>query len=309
VCSVLLLTDGLDSSSVSRIKSMEFIEGCSVHCFGFGKDHDAGVLSTIAETAHGTFSFIEKIDTVGPAFATCLGGLLTIVAQNIQVKIETDEQTKVEKVLSHYEHETDKTVTLIRLPDIFAEESRDLLFSFHVSKLKTPQSECCIATASVSYADPKSRGRISLPRVKFFLNRPDSVTAEDKAAVNVILDEQRNRIDTADAIADAISKADKHNYKDAQESLANAINRIESSASSKNNLCKGLMKDLEDCKSRCTESKFKQGGLAFAKSNQMKHKQQRAVYKDEADDEIGAYETSAQTKQKTSYKVYKNSLA
>ena len=35
-----------------------------VHTFGFGSDHDAGAMHTIAEETGGVFSFVEAEDTV-----------------------------------------------------------------------------------------------------------------------------------------------------------------------------------------------------------------------------------------------------
>jgi hypothetical protein len=44
IASVLLLTDGQDAGSLNMLDSvMRDLPSCSIHCFGFGSDHDAKV--------------------------------------------------------------------------------------------------------------------------------------------------------------------------------------------------------------------------------------------------------------------------
>jgi hypothetical protein len=66
----LLLTDGQDGSALSRLDTvMRDLPNCSIHTFGFGVDHDVKVLTSIAERVKGTFTFVETLNTVAPAFA------------------------------------------------------------------------------------------------------------------------------------------------------------------------------------------------------------------------------------------------
>merc|ERR1711918_321220 len=62
VASILLLTDGQDGSTRGQLPGLiarAQRASCTVYAFGFGRDHDAGLLSELAEQAHTPFSFIE----------------------------------------------------------------------------------------------------------------------------------------------------------------------------------------------------------------------------------------------------------
>lgn len=86
--------------------------------------------------AGGTFTFIENINVVSEAFATCLGGLLSVVAQNIQVNIQPCGQHTITAVHSHFAKSTHPDgTTCIKVPDLYAEEKRDLMFSVKLPEI------------------------------------------------------------------------------------------------------------------------------------------------------------------------------
>lgn len=60
----------------------------SVFTFGFGSAPDANMLSKIAEMGNGLYYAIEAAEAIPAAFADCLGGLLSVCAENMRVKIE-----------------------------------------------------------------------------------------------------------------------------------------------------------------------------------------------------------------------------
>lgn len=72
---VLLLTDGLDSGGKADYSTVLSKFNGPVHAFGFGADHDARLLGEIASSTGGTFQYIESLQTIGDAFAVCLGTL------------------------------------------------------------------------------------------------------------------------------------------------------------------------------------------------------------------------------------------
>ncbi len=49
--------------------------------FGFGADHDASLLRSIADRGRGSFAYIDTPEAVCPAFGAFLGNAFTIVAQ------------------------------------------------------------------------------------------------------------------------------------------------------------------------------------------------------------------------------------
>jgi hypothetical protein len=98
--SVFLLSDGLDSGADARItqtlnsdikllKSSAF----SVHTFGYGSDHDPKLMKNIADLRDGNFFFIEKYETLDEAVANCMGGLFSVIAEEINITIKSELKT------------------------------------------------------------------------------------------------------------------------------------------------------------------------------------------------------------------------
>ncbi|KAI5080818.1 hypothetical protein GOP47_0004001 [Adiantum capillus-veneris] len=55
--------------------------------FGFGSNHDASIMHVIGEVSGGTFSFIQADGRVQDAFAQCIGGLLSVLAQDVELNV------------------------------------------------------------------------------------------------------------------------------------------------------------------------------------------------------------------------------
>ena len=53
---------------------------------GMGGEHDASMLRAIADAGSGLFYYINNVDCIPDSFCDCLGGLLSVSAQVINVK-------------------------------------------------------------------------------------------------------------------------------------------------------------------------------------------------------------------------------
>jgi hypothetical protein len=140
---------------------------------------------------------------------------------------------------------------------------------------------------------------------------------------------QRNRILAADAIEEAMRLSDRSDFQNARTTIQKAVDTIQSSVSKDNILCQGLLTDLRECMNRFRDThSYNQGtwqralfvkcvllnsfffcslgGLAFAKSAQMQHKQQRAVASPNMQ---SCYTTSNQMTQQSNVISYKSKKA
>jgi hypothetical protein len=96
VTRVILLSDGQDNQSgVGRnhqylvpplFRDADNRPG-PMHTFGFGIDHDAVAMHTIAEVACGTFAFVENQKVIQDSFAQCIGGLLSVAVQDARLAV------------------------------------------------------------------------------------------------------------------------------------------------------------------------------------------------------------------------------
>jgi uncharacterized protein YegL len=158
VTAVLLLSDGQDgrarTAAAPYIQDVIVPQGASLHCFGFGADHDAALLQGLAEDGNGTFAYIEDVDTVYEAFGVCLGGLMSVAAQNITLTltIPDGEATTLAAVHTAYAHQlaSDGRRATVTLPDMFWGEARDVLLEVQLSALPGVRRQVCLA-ASMAY--------------------------------------------------------------------------------------------------------------------------------------------------------------
>lgn len=94
--SIFLLSDGIDGGAdqkverninqrIDLLKSSAF----SVHTFGYGSDHDPKLMKNIANVRDGNFFYIDKLETLDEAFANCLGGLFSVIAEEVIITIKS----------------------------------------------------------------------------------------------------------------------------------------------------------------------------------------------------------------------------
>jgi secreted protein with Ig-like and vWFA domain len=93
---VVLLTDGVDDNQWSAkdralvaIEKIKVPREYSIHTFGYGADHNSEILNAISDAKNGGFYFVEKFDSIAQAFANCLGEVVSVVFDSIQVTLET----------------------------------------------------------------------------------------------------------------------------------------------------------------------------------------------------------------------------
>jgi len=77
-------------------KEKQQFSGFRLHTFGYGTDHNQSLLEGLAEHFEGMYHFVEHEEMIKAVFASCLGGLLSTVAQDIKLKIpDIREQQKL----------------------------------------------------------------------------------------------------------------------------------------------------------------------------------------------------------------------
>jgi len=112
---------------------------CTINTFGFGQGHNESLLSAIAEFGRGMYTFIENTEMIADVFAQCLGGLVSIVAQEIEIRFKIINNVKINKCLSDaYKMQVIKPNEeyIIHISDIQSEERRDLIWDLQLPKLK-----------------------------------------------------------------------------------------------------------------------------------------------------------------------------
>lgn len=142
VKTVLLMTDGQANNGLRSSDEMVPVltnllkdSGIALHTFGYGSDHDSDFLRKISTVGNGSYYFVEGVDDIRSAFGDCLGGMLSVVAQNLEVDLEPLNGATITKV--HHKNAV-KVGNNFKVPfaDLYGEEQRDVIVSM---KLKSGQ--------------------------------------------------------------------------------------------------------------------------------------------------------------------------
>ncbi len=307
VASVLLFTDGLANYGLTKadaiVNGMNSIINnnvkatVSVHTFGFGTDHDATMLRQISEAASGMYYYIQKVQEIPEAFASCLGGLLSVVAQNISITFEALGNTTITSLLSNqYKHTQTKPQKAFELTlgDIYSEEKKNLLLKLQVQATAATTSDPTIKI-TLSYFNILNS---SLRKFEYYaeLQRPEILT--EKPSPNYELDKQRNRLISTEALDAGRKLGDAGNLEQARKVLQDAITRIQQSASATDSFSQALVLDLQNVLSTMRDrEEFRSVGTKLANNYW------QANYSERATHVASAAQTSYENRSKKAYKA------
>jgi len=252
--SVLLFTDGQADSKTGVVElikpSLLDIKGsCTIQTFGYGTDHDANFLRSIAETAQGEYYFLEKPDDIPDSFADALGGLLSVVAQNISLEIQPcSPNVTIKRILSTFPSSKTENGWKVSIPDLFGEESRDILVEIETQQ--SVESHQNLLVSSLSYFNVLSSTMETSPNHITVIERP---TISTPASASEIVDQQRNRVLCAEALTNSRLLADSGKLEAARELLTRTIELLAASPTAKTSETAQLIADLTEAKSLMKE--------------------------------------------------------
>lgn len=125
---VILFTDGMANIDVTGRDLLSFskeLSGkASISTFGFGHDCDQELLADIANACGGNFAFIDSPDAALSAFARELGGLMSVYAQDVKVKISPDKNNETLEILNDEDVTDEDGKVTVHLRDILGEEKK-----------------------------------------------------------------------------------------------------------------------------------------------------------------------------------------
>ncbi|MDH7480070.1 MAG: VWA domain-containing protein, partial [Syntrophomonadaceae bacterium] len=182
---VLLLTDGMANVGVTDHEALvEMAQdmaggGVSLSTFGLGEDFEEDLLKAMAEKGGGSFYYIESPDQIPGIFEQELEGLLSIVAQNLKVRVTPRSGVEVCGVIGY--PPTDSGLKTIELPDIYSGETRSLVLALSVSA--QPEGRQTLLEIELEYADV--RHNLKLVKIQACLEADFDAGAEGEPLVNL----------------------------------------------------------------------------------------------------------------------------
>jgi hypothetical protein len=307
ITSVLLMTDGhanvgiQDSPTLTeglRKQLAEVKTPCTVFTFGYGTDHDDKMLKSLSETGKGLYYFLENEDSIPQAFADCLGGLISVVGQNLKLRIEPMSGTNIAKVSTkfkteEFKSETGEKIVEVSIGDIYSEEQRDIVCEVELPPLPNDATQCNILKFKLNYFNVVSTNSDNAETV-VVIDRPTDDSASRIA--DPVVDKQRNRIIAADALERANALGSEEKLDEAREALKGAMEKIKNSISASQLFCVELLKDLEQAHTRIKDSStYRTSGSKYMSSMTMTHSYQRCSHSSTS------YRTSAKNQTMHSY--------
>eukprot|EP00301_Raphidiophrys_heterophryoidea_P019621 c4517_g1_i1.p1 GENE.c4517_g1_i1~~c4517_g1_i1.p1 ORF type:complete len:475 (+),score=184.24 c4517_g1_i1:57-1427(+) len=310
VSSVLLMTDGLANRGVTdktqlvemtRAKVQSLNNPTTVYTFGFGSDHDAALLGQMADAGRGSYYFMNTPDSIPQAFADCVGGLMSVVAQNIELTITSASQDVVIRdVVTNFP----KTVVVanqkftVRIGDLFSEERKDILVELQLPAVSTAMEAHALLGVEVALFDIAT---VSTVHVQAVATVKRTASDSGLGASSLAVDQQRNRIRTARAMEQAMQLGDRGDVAQARALLEQVRLDVGASASSAAPECLNLLSDLTSV-AQNMRSQHEYQAVAQKKLNvkARKHWAQRAGECDDA--EADSYATGAKMSMKAAFK-------
>ncbi|XP_014514278.1 uncharacterized protein LOC106772403 [Vigna radiata var. radiata] len=314
VASIILLSDGQDNYTVNGSgtnqpqPNYQFLLPTSisgddssgfqipVHAFGFGADHDASLMHSISEISGGTFSFIETEAVLQDAFAQCIGGLLSVVVQELQVGIECIHPNLSLVSLKAGSYPTrvvaDGRKGLIEVGDLYADEERDFLVSVNVPAASG--NETSLIKVKCVYKDPLTQETATIESEEVKIKRTE---ISGQVVMSLEVDRQRNRLQAAEAMAQARVAAERGDLSGAILILENFRKMLSETVSAKSNdrLCVALDAELKEMQERmASRHVYEASGRAYILSGLSSHSWQRATARGDSTDRsslVQAYQT------------------
>eukprot|EP01125_Pyxidicula_operculata_P019302 TRINITY_DN698_c1_g3_i2.p1 TRINITY_DN698_c1_g3~~TRINITY_DN698_c1_g3_i2.p1 ORF type:complete len:1226 (-),score=381.44 TRINITY_DN698_c1_g3_i2:32-3709(-) len=264
--SVLLLTDGQPTGGVMEPNelgkqcaeklapiSTKFGKKCSIFTFGYGSYHDENFLRQVSDRGGGMYYYIPDTTMVKQSFADCLGGLLSTVACDVSLRFDADKGVKINKVHGQYNiTPISTTITSIQLGDLYAEEKRNVLFSVDIPSIKTPEGEFPLGKVSLVYKTLDNEKQTTTCIVKIPRVHENEIDKDLDVSASMEIDEQRNRINVADALDRASNFINRGNTTEAQRILNQALDALEVSISMSTHFTQNLVLDLKEAISNIT---------------------------------------------------------
>uniref|UniRef100_A0A6C0D6I2 VWFA domain-containing protein n=1 Tax=viral metagenome TaxID=1070528 RepID=A0A6C0D6I2_9ZZZZ len=128
---LIILTDGHTNEGLTRsddlLRIIEAIKvvnpSISITAIGYNEDHNANLLKDVATNGNGSYNIVNNIEEVATVFGDILGGLMSVVVQNVSVTYVSSW-----KNLNMYKTKEKNGNSILEIGDVCGESETILLF-------------------------------------------------------------------------------------------------------------------------------------------------------------------------------------
>uniref|UniRef100_A0ACD5TDN5 Uncharacterized protein n=1 Tax=Avena sativa TaxID=4498 RepID=A0ACD5TDN5_AVESA len=225
VAGVFLLSDG--DENIGHAAGVD-VSHVAVYTFGFGADYDPKVLDEIARKSKGgTFSYVEDGENMTEPFSQILGGLLTVVVQDLKLTVSAPQpdDSVIEKVDSGLYLQTgdaNSGPVIVSFGDLFAGEVRKVII--HIILLDVNRRKTAIAM--VAHCSYSIQGKPFFSReLTVRIRRMETGSAASTMVPEAVRTELARRRHTI-YLEEACAMADRQDMDGADKKLVEAKNDL-----------------------------------------------------------------------------------
>ncbi|HLX59841.1 MAG TPA: VWA domain-containing protein [Planctomycetota bacterium] len=192
---VILLTDGIANvgpSSTAELGSLGASlkkEGIAVSTLGLGDDYNEDLLYALAARSDGNHAFIKKPGDLARIFNCEFGEVLTVVGQEVSVKIQCAEGIRPVRALGREADISGQTV-YAQLNQLYANQEKYIMLEVEIPATENGKTRE-IATVNVSYSNTvtKTTDKLSSTVSASFSNVASAVDRDEikKVMVDAVL--------------------------------------------------------------------------------------------------------------------------
>ena len=283
----ILLTDGhanngiRDMGKLAKIVKQELAgTAISLFTYGYGADHNVNALQKLSQASDGgSYYFVDKEDNISSAIGDCLGGIMSVVAQNIVLEAKAVDSGV--SITNCYEESREVNISkdgtyTIKFGDLYAGERRDTIFAIDVDPARGPAAHVPLVRFKIKYLDAMNEC-IKECEATCEIDRLED-NEVDPTKTNQSVSMQVARVVVAKALSEANKHADKHELKEGKQILMKGIayaKSMESKVDDKQAL-EALIQDLHDAMQAMKTQHSWRGAAGYStKSKAMMHMQQR----------------------------------
>ncbi|KAH7854257.1 hypothetical protein Vadar_011806 [Vaccinium darrowii] len=276
---IMLMSDGIQTDGDATMVSVEKVP---VHTFGYGEDHDPKVLKAITDKSFGgTFADVQNEDNLSIAFSQCLGGLLSVVVQDLKLTVTKIESTIKNVSAGSYPQSRDDTAgsVTITFGDLYAKELRKVIVDLLLPAV-TERVGADILEISYTYSAGGVKPFEANPLLAN-ITRIGTLVGPEREEVKI----EENRVRTAQMMKEARVMADEKKLEDAQDKLVEAENLLEDGVKESNPLIEMLKSELQQLlKFMQSQAIYEKQGRPFALSSETSHDRQRFAARGDVED-------------------------
>ncbi|KAF0906701.1 hypothetical protein E2562_012527 [Oryza meyeriana var. granulata] len=285
--SIMLMSDGYENEGGHAIDVQ--LKNVPVYTFGFGASHDSNLLEAIArKSLGGTFNYVADGASLTRPFSQLLGGLLTIIAQDLELTVTRFQgEATIKRVVwvdaGTYPQTTagDGSSVTVSFGTLYsAEVRRVIVYLALADKTSSPPYDANVGMAQYRFTFQAQQ----------VTSNPDLITIQrrwsalDAARKPQPVENELARLQHADMIRAARAMAEANNMENARNKLEEAQKALEDNLDKANPTVAMLLEELRQLR-RLMESQdlYKREGRPYVASSLASHDRQRVATRGQAE--------------------------